>query len=124
MRRRVVAATPVTAAVEDEDNFAFDVEDTDSMQDSLDDATDAIEDLQDTVEDIDDAPQDTVLDMENNIENHYIAECTRCHEIFISAVVESDSPVEAIEGECPCCHEQTKQELKWIVRDVSYGEAE
>lgn len=124
MRRRVAAASPVTAAVEDESDFAFDVEDPDSMQDTLDDATDAIEDLQETVDQVDDAPRDTVLDTENNIQDHYIAECCRCHEIFISAVVESDSPIESIEGECPCCHEQTKQELKWIVRDVNYGKQE
>ena len=117
MRRRIVAAKPVMAAPD----FMDDVEDIENVSESIEDASDAVEDLKDTIDDIDDNPEDTLLDIDNNIENHYIAECERCHEVFISAVVESDSPVESIEGECPCCHEHTKQNLKWIVRDVDFG---
>ena len=106
------------AAEGDENDFAFDVEDTEDMSDTLDDVADTVDDLQDVVDQIDDAPQDTILDVDNNISNHYIAECERCHEVFISAVVESDSGMDSVQGECPCCHEQTTQYLKWIIRDV------
>mgnify|MGYP007047952173 CR=1 FL=1 len=117
MRRRIVAAKPVMAAPD----FMEDLKDVEDLSESIDNAADAVEDIQDVVDDIDDAPEDTLLDIDNNIENHYIAECTRCHEVFISAVVESESSVDSIEGECPCCHEQTKQELKWIVRSPDFG---
>lgn len=123
MRKRVATFKPVMAA-EDDMPDVFDVDDTDGMQDAVEDMSDTLEDIQDTMDEIDDAPQDTVLNMRNNIENHYIAECDRCHDIFISAVQESDSPVESVEGECPCCHEHTKQRLKWIVRDVNFDDSD
>lgn len=109
---------PVLAAEED----PFALEDADDAQNMLDDATDAIDDLQDAVAEVSDQPEDAILDMDNNIDNHYIAECQRCHEIFISAVVESETRMESVHGECPCCHEQTEQDLKWIVRSVNYEE--
>lgn len=117
MKKTLGTFKPVMAAEFDFD----DIEDAQSVRDAADDASDAIDDLQDAVDDISDAPADTILDIENNIENHYVAECDRCHDIFISAMTESDTDVESIEGECPCCHEQTKQTLKWIVRDKNFG---
>lgn len=124
MRKRIGSYRPVMAAEGDENDFAFDVEDTDDMSDTLDDVADTVDDLQDVVDQIDDAPQDTILDVDNNISNHYIAECERCHEVFISAVVESDTEMDSVQGECPCCHEQTKQYLKWIIRNVHDDEEE
>lgn len=118
MKKNLGVFKPVLAA--DLDDFD-DFEDAQDVKDAASDAAEALDDLQDAVDDISDAPADTILDMDNNIENHYIAECARCHEVFISAMTESDTEVESIEGECPCCHEQTKQELKWIVRDKNYG---
>lgn len=114
-----VVFKPVMAADGDPFGDNFEMEDTDSIQDALDDTTDTLEDLQDSVEELDDNPQDPILDINNNIENHYIAECRRCHEIFISAVVESESAVSSINGECPVCHEETEQDLKWIVRSAA-----
>lgn len=118
---RVVAADD-NPGFGDEPNFEGDLsmEDTDGFSDDLNELSDSVDDLQDAVED-DGGPADTILDIHNNIENHYIAECQNCHEIFISAMVESDSPVQSIHGECPVCHEETDQDLKWIVRDLNYG---
>lgn len=118
MRKRIATAKPVLAA---SDEFVS-VQDVDDMSNALDEASDRIDDLQEAVSDVDEYPHDSVFEMENNIENHYIAECDHCHEVFISAVVESDSPVSSVEGECPCCHEETKQTLKWIVRSINSEE--
>lgn len=120
MRKRVASFKPVMAA-DDEDMSvdSFLAEDTDTVSDAVDQMSDTLEDIQDTVDEISDSPQDTVLDMDNNIADHYIAECTRCHEVFISAVVASDTVVDSIQGECPLCHENTKQDLKWIIKDVN-----
>ena len=76
----------------------FDDEDDDSLNDTLDGIADDIEDIRDDVNDIQEDDPD--IDMDNNIENHYIAECDRCHGVFISAVIESD------------------QLLKWVVKAV------
>lgn len=119
MRRRVAAFKPVMAAEEDE---AFMMEDPDAMKDAVEDMSDTLDDVQDALENVDEGPQDAILDMENNISDHYIAECDRCHEVFISAVVESETPMDSVEGECPCCHEHTTQRLKWIVRNVNKDE--
>ena len=110
------------AAEEDVQEDPFELDDTDSMQDTVEDMSDTLDDIQDAIEDTDTAPSDTILDMENNISDHYVAECERCHEVFISAVVESDTPVDSVEGECPCCHEHTTQHLRWIIRDIDNEE--
>lgn len=121
MRKRIYSTNrkKVTAAEEEFDGFEDfeEVEDPETFSDDIQDVADAVEDLQDVVEDEDD-PVDTILETDNNIEDHYIAECDHCHEIFISAVVESDNPVESIFGECPLCHEESDQHLKWIIKTV------
>ena len=61
---------------------------------------------------------DIAIENENNISNHYIAECDVCKGIFISAVVESDQILESINGICPLCNKQSEQFLKWVVKDV------
>lgn len=111
----------ITAAEDDEFDFDKDM-DSDSLTDNISDITDTVNDIQDAIED--DNPKETILDIHNNIENHYIAECERCHEIFISAMTESDTPVESIKGECPVCHEQTTQDIKWIVRSIDNRDSE
>lgn len=121
MRHRIASFRPVTAADafdDEEDNIMLD--NTEGLQDAVEDVSDTLDDIQDAVDEVDEGPHDTIMDVHNNIENHYIAECERCHEVFISAVEESDSEISSIEGECPCCHEQTKQDLKWIIRDINY----
>ena len=86
------------------------------MQESLDDIADTVEDIQDSVDDIQE--DDVEIDIDNNIANHYIAECDTCKGVFISALVESDQEVEKISGVCPLCHKDTDQYLKWIAKDV------
>lgn len=103
----------------DDDSYFDDTlpEDDEGLGDTLDNLSDQVEDLQDSIDDVD---EDSVtIDTDNNISNHYIAECDNCHGIFISAVVESDQEVNSISGICPLCEKDTSQLLKWIVRDVN-----
>lgn len=103
----------------DDDSYFDDTlpEDDEGLGDTLDNLSDQVEDLQDSIDDVD---EDLVtIDTDNNISNHYIAECDNCHGIFISAVVESDQEVNSISGTCPLCEKDTSQLLKWIVRDVN-----
>lgn len=88
----------------------------DSIEDTLDDMADNIEDIQDTVDDIE--QDDVNIEAENNIDNHYIAECDRCKGIFISAVVESDQDVTKITGTCPICQKESNQYLRWVVKSI------
>lgn len=123
-RRKVTASSDfddtrkVVAAIDDD----MDVEDTEEFTDTLDDVSDAVDDIQDAVEEID---KDSVnIEIDNNISGHYIAECEDCHQIFISAMIESDVPVEKITGTCPLCGQQTDQYLKWIICDVEEPDEE
>lgn len=98
-------------------NDGFMVEDPDdNVSDALDDMADDIEDMQDDLEDV--VQDDPNIDIDNNIENHLIAECDRCKGIFISAVVESDLAVKSITGICPLCDRETEQYLKWVVKPI------
>lgn len=91
-------------------------EDDESFDDTLDGIADDIEDLQD---DIDEVEEDEIsIDTDNNIDGHYIAECDRCHGIFISAVTQSDQTVESIKGVCPLCDKESEQFLKWVIQAV------
>lgn len=119
----------VFAAEEDstEEDFSGDfdsdfADSDDSFNDSLDQLSDQIEDLQDSVDEI--TEDDPSIDVDNNIDNHYIVECDRCHGIFISAVVESGQKVEKISGTCPLCDHETDQYVKWIVRKAFADEEE
>lgn len=103
--RRIVAA--------DENDFETDYD----IADTIDDISDSVDDIQDTIDDIDE--DDVDIELDNNIANHYIAECDRCHGIFISAMIESDQDVEKISGTCPLCDKETDQYLKWIVKSIS-----
>lgn len=113
---------PIMAAGEDDfDELSDDmVEDDDTFEDSIDDLADQVDNLQDTVDDVNE--DDPKIETDNNISNHYIAECDNCHGIFISAVVESDQEVKSITGTCPLCEKDTEQLLKWVIKDVSDGE--
>lgn len=111
----VKCSTAILAA--DEDMLDVDIpEDEDGIADDIDDLSDKVDDLQDSVDDID--PDDPSIEKDNNIENHYIAECDRCHGIFISAMIESDQEVKTISGVCPLCGKETDQTLRWIIRSV------
>lgn len=117
-RKRIFAADDEDFEFSDE---GFDFEDPGDAEegdigDKLDSISDDIEDMQD---DIDDVEEDEVsIETDNNISGHYIAECERCHGIFISAVIESDQSIESINGICPLCEKESEQVLKWVIHDV------
>lgn len=106
-KQRIVAA--------DEDEFIGD-EDSDLL-DSIDDIADQVEDVQDQIDELDEDEID--IELENNIDDHYIAECDRCHGVFISAMIENDEEIDHITGTCPLCGKETNQYLKWIIRSIS-----
>lgn len=91
--------------------------DEDSVADSLDDLSDSVDDLQDDVEEI--REDDPNIEIENNIENHFIAECESCGGIFISAMLQSDQEIDHITGICPLCERETNQYLKWVIKKVN-----
>ena len=116
-----VTSSSITAADEDfeSDDFSDETDptdSTDSLSDNIDDIADTVEDIQDTIDDVQE--DDVNIQVENNISDHYIAECERCHGIFISSVIRSEQPLEKISGTCPLCDRQTDQYLKWVVKDV------
>lgn len=92
-------------------------EDADGIMDAIDDVADNVEDLQDSV---DDMKEDEVeIAINNNIADHYIAECERCNGIFISAVIDSDMDIDHVTGVCPLCGRETDQYLKWIIKSAT-----
>lgn len=122
-------------AAEEEDPFddmSFDEPDDDRFTDdadaqveekSPDSVDDSLDNIEDTLDDINDAldsfQEDNIdIDTENNISDHYIAECEKCHGIFITAVTESDQKIDRISGTCPLCDQDCDQYLKWVVKDV------
>lgn len=94
-------------------------EDADGIMDAVGEVSDNIEDLQDAIEDIDD--DEVEIAVNNNIADHFIAECDRCNGIFISAVVDSDQVIDHVSGTCPLCGKDTDQYLKWIIKSVEEG---
>lgn len=117
---RVNTKRNVFAADEDEDMFnpgASDgLLDDGDFNDTLDDVADTVSDIQDVVEEIDE--DDVDIEVDNNITNHYIAECDTCHGVFVSAMIRSDQIVEKISGVCPLCEKQSDQYLKWVIQDA------
>lgn len=102
-------------------------EDLDAPQDSEDvdpeNISDAIDDMSNTLDDMNEALQgfdedDIDIELENNIENHMIAECEHCHGVFISSVLQTEALVEKITGECPLCGNSCDQYLKWVIKSV------
>ena len=118
--KRYSTTSRIVAADEDEDDiFGPDMDELvndENFKDTLDDVADTVEDIQDAVDEVDE--DDVDIEMDNNIADHYIAECDKCHGIFISAMIESDQEVEKISGTCPLCNKETDQWLKWIIHEV------
>lgn len=117
---RIKPATRYIKAAEGDDDLAnfddYNDDDTDGLVDAIDDVADNVEDLQDSVDDI--KEDETEITMNNNIADHYIAECDRCNGIFISAVVDSDQEIDHVSGTCPLCGRDTEQYLKWVIRSI------
>ena len=107
----------IKAAEGDDDDFMEDIDDSDGLMDAVDDVADNVADLQDALDDIDE--DDVDIAMNNNIADHYIAECDACHGVFISAVVDSDQTIEYVSGTCPLCGKESDQYLKWIIKSVN-----
>lgn len=109
----------IKAAEEDEefDDYEMDdMTDDDSVLDAIDDVADNVEDLQDSVDEMQE--DESEIELNNNIADHYIAECDRCKGIFISAVVDSDQQIDHVTGTCPLCGKETEQYLKWVIRPL------
>ena len=122
-KRSITAASRyVKAAEEDEEFNDMDFEDADGVMDALDNVADDVEDIQDSIDDMEDDSVDIALN--NNIANHYIAECDKCQGIFISAVIESDQEIDHVSGICPMCGKETDQYLKWVIRELDSQEDE
>lgn len=113
--KKSIMAADADGFIDDDD--IFDEGADEAVGDSLDNIQDTVEDIQDTVEDIQE--DDTSIEVDNNISNHYIAECDKCKGIFISAVIQSDQQVEKISGVCPLCEKDSEQYLKWVVKDIN-----
>lgn len=105
----------IVAAIEDLSDEEI-RESDDSLSDTLDTLADNVEDMQDQIEDV--REDDVDIELDNNIEGHYIAECESCQGVFISAMIESDQDVEKISGTCPLCEKKTDQYLKWVIHAV------
>ena len=89
----------------------------DSVGDEIDDLADSVDELKDSIDDVkQDQPE---LEIDNNIANHYICECDQCHNIFISAIIESDQEIDHITGVCPVCEKESEQYIKWVIRDIN-----
>lgn len=105
----------IKAAGEDEDFMDdFDDEEADGIMDAVDTVADNIEDIQDAIDDMDE--DDVTIAMNNNIADHFIAECSKCHGVFISAVVDSDQKIDHVTGTCPLCGKNSEQYLNWIIK--------
>ena len=88
--------------------------DGDDIRETIDDLADSVTEVQDVVEEVsEDNPE---IEVDNNIANHFIAECDNCHGIFISAMVETDQDVKSVTAICPLCDKESDQILKWIIK--------
>ena len=111
-----IKKTPIMAADEDLPGVIDDTDD-EALSENIDELSDSVEDLQDQVEDVEE--DEISIEMDNNITGHYIAECDRCHGIFISAVIKSDQKVEKVTGVCPLCDKESEQFLKWVIESAN-----
>lgn len=121
-KRSILSSKKIYAADEETeedfgtDDFSVETDNDYDIADTIDDLADDVDDIQDSLEDVDE--DDVDIELDNNIANHFVAECDRCHGIFISALIESDQDVEKITGTCPLCDKETDQYLKWIIKEV------
>jgi hypothetical protein len=88
--------------------------DGEDIRETIDDLADSVGEVQDVVEEVSEDNPD--IEVDNNIANHFIAECDSSHGIFISAMVETDQDVKSVTGICPLCDKESDQVLKWIIK--------
>ena len=88
------------------------------LLDSVDSLAESVDDIQNSVDDI--TEDDPDIEVDNNITNHYIAQCDVCNGIFISALMESDQEIQSIQGTCPVCGKESEQFIRWVVRDLDF----
>lgn len=100
--------------IRDDDFGPADEDDT--FDDNLDDMAETIDDMQDQLDEIQE--DDVDIEIDNNIEGHLIAECDKCHGIFISAMIDSDQEVDKITGICPLCNKESDQYFKWVINAI------
>lgn len=112
--KSTIKASRIMAA---DDDFGIESPENDySIADTIDDLADDVEDIQDSINDYEE--DDIDIELDNNIANHYIAECDVCHGVFISALSESDQEVDKISGICPLCDKESDQYLKWLIKEI------
>lgn len=125
-RTPIKSSTAIMAA--DDDDFFNDGRDMpgsfgggessdDAVGDEIDDLADSVDDLKDSIDEV--KKDQTELEIDNNIANHYICECDQCHNIFISAIIESDQEIDHITGVCPVCEKESEQRIKWVIRSIN-----
>ena len=90
--------------------------DNDSLEDSIEDMSDTLDDMNDALNDLEEDPID--IETHNDIENHMIAECEKCHGVFITSIIESDQEIEKVSGKCPLCDEECDQYIKWVIKEI------
>ena len=114
--RKYVKAADGDLPGSDFDDIDLDDDAGEGIADAIDDVSDNLEDIEKTVNDVKEDRVDVAVN--NNILDHYIAECENCQNIFISAVIQSTENIDHVRGICPICKEETDQYLKWIIKDA------
>lgn len=105
------------AAADGEDDPDADSEEyNDEVDDTLTDLADTVDDMEELFDDVEE--DDVAIDVDNNIADHYIAECDRCSGVFVSAMLETDPHPVKISGVCPLCEKESDQYLHWLVKEV------
>lgn len=113
--RKIIAADRDTM---DDIGYEGDIDNVDEgFNDRIDDVANAVENIQDTIDQ--DKEDSTTIEIDNNISDHYIAECEKCQGVFISATIQSDQKITKVTGRCPLCREESDQYLKWVIKPVS-----
>ena len=108
-----ITKRPILAADDFDDEDIFNTEDESDNEEFVE------EDIDEEAEpeEANIQEDDPDIDVDNNIQNHLIAECDNCKGIFISAMIASEQDIESINGICPLCNKDTTQTLKWIIKE-------
>lgn len=112
--------TSIMAAEEDPfEDMGFDEDDENLDQDTeIEEQDSELEEENEDEFDVDIEEDDIQIGSENNISDHFIAECDNCHGVFITSIEQTDEIIESISGICPLCEKESDQYLKWVIKDV------